>query len=74
MVIEKDFVASMLTQVATEAVQVVAEPVIEEPTKPTCTHHWVIETAHGPVSWGVCQVCREGKEFQNSIGEIEREN
>ena len=62
MVIEKDFVASSLAQV------------IEEPAKPTCCHHWVIETAHGPVSWGVCQVCHEGKEFSNSIGEIERES
>lgn len=34
----------------------------------TCPpHHWVIETANGPVSWGVCQICHEGKEFQNSI-------
>ena len=63
MVIEKDFVASM-----------VAQAVAEEPTQPTCCHHWVIETANGPVSWGVCQICHVGKEFQNSIGEIEREN
>ena len=63
MVIEKDFVENM-----------VAQAVLEEQTKPACRHHWVIETAHGPVSWGVCQVCHEGKEFQNSIGEIDREN
>lgn len=63
MVIEKDFVGNMVVQA-----------VLEEPSKPACRHHWVIETANGPVSWGVCQVCHEGKEFQNSIGEIDREN
>ena len=49
------------------------QAVIEEETKPACCHHWVIETANGPVSWGVCQICHEGKEFQNSIGDTERE-
>ena len=63
MVIEKDFVGDMLAQV-----------ILQEQTKPTCCHHWVIEIANGPVSWGVCQSCHEGKEFQNSIGEIDRDN
>ena len=63
MVIEKDLVENMVAQV-----------VVEEQTQPTCRHHWVIETANGPVSWGVCQVCHEGKEFQNSIGEVDRDN
>lgn len=34
---------------------------------PSCVHHWVIEPSNGPISWGVCQICHEGKEFQNSI-------
>jgi hypothetical protein len=63
MVIEKDFVGNMVVQA-----------VLEDPATPTCRHHWVIETANGPVSWGVCQICHEGKEFQNSIGEIDRDN
>ena len=63
MVIEKDFVENM-----------VVKAVLEEQTKPTCQHHWIIETANGPVSRGVCQVCHEGREFQNSIGEVDREN
>ena len=29
-------------------------------------HHWVIETANGPVSNGTC-ACGEDREFQNSI-------
>lgn len=33
-----------------------------------CKHYWIIEPANGPISWGVCQVCGEGKEFKNSIG------
>ena len=51
----------------------VAQAVPEEESKPTCRHHWVIETANGPVSWSVCQVCHEGKEFRNSIGDIDRD-
>ena len=41
MVIEKDLVEDM-------AVTAVAE----EPAEPACKHHWVIETANGPISWG----------------------
>ncbi len=32
-----------------------------------CTHHWVIDTANGPVSRGVCKLCQEVREFENSI-------
>ena len=32
----------------------------------TCTHHWVIEAASGPLSVGMCQRCGEEREFQNS--------
>ena len=31
-----------------------------------CTHHWVIESAHGPLSEGLCQRCGEKREFKNS--------
>ena len=62
MVIEKDLVE-----------HVAAQALLEEPTQPACRHHWVIEPANGPISWGECQVCHEGKEFQNSIGEFERD-
>ena len=63
MVIEKDLVENV-------AVKAVAE----EPAEPVCRHHWVIETANGPISWGVCQICHEGKEFKNSIGDHDRDN
>ena len=32
-----------------------------------CPHHWIIETANGPSSKGVCQICGEDREFKNSI-------
>ena len=32
----------------------------------TCQHYWVIEAASGPISRGVCKVCGEEREFQNS--------
>ena len=32
----------------------------------TCTHHWVIEAANGPLSEGVCQRCGEERGFKNS--------
>ncbi len=35
-------------------------------TTPQCAHHWLIETAAGPVSKGKCQLCGEEREFSNS--------
>ncbi len=32
----------------------------------SCKHHWVIESANGPLSEGVCQRCGEHREFMNS--------
>jgi len=32
-----------------------------------CVHHWLIETADGPLSHGQCQHCGEEREFQNFI-------
>ena len=36
-------------------------------TQSTCRHHWIIETADGPVSLGYCQFCFETKEFKNTL-------
>ena len=33
----------------------------------TCRHHWIIQPAEGAVSLGVCRLCLEEKEFQNTI-------
>ena len=33
----------------------------------TCSHHWVIESAAGPVSPGICQTCGEVREFTNYV-------
>ena len=62
MVIEK----GLLETVSVTAVE-------EQLAEPACRHHWVIEAANGPVSWGECQICHEGKEFQNSITDGDRE-
>lgn len=32
-----------------------------------CTHHWMIETSYGPTSKGVCRLCGEEREFDNSL-------
>lgn len=37
-------------------------PVIEK----ECTHYWLIESADGPISQGVCKFCGARKEFHNS--------
>ena len=37
-----------------------------------CTHHWLIETAAGPVSKGMCRFCGEEREFSNSAGYMVR--
>lgn len=55
------------------AEDVAIQVVLGEQTEPTCCHHWVIEAANGPISWGVCQICHEGKEFQNSISNMGRD-
>jgi len=47
--------------------------VAEEPAEPVCKHHWFIETANGPISWGECQICHEIKEFYNSITDADRD-
>jgi len=31
-----------------------------------CRHYWDIEEADGPVSRGICKICGEEREFQNS--------
>ena len=45
----------------------------KQTTEAECKHHWVIETANGPVSWGECQICYENKEFRNSITDADRD-
>ncbi len=35
-----------------------------------CRHYWNIESADGPTSRGVCQVCGEEKEFLNSWSDV----
>ena len=32
-----------------------------------CQHHWLIKSADGPTSTGVCQVCGEAKDFNNYV-------
>ena len=34
---------------------------------PECRHHWVIQSAMGPVSQGVCQACGEVRDFKNYV-------
>jgi len=41
-----------------------SSPYLKQPT-PDCAHYWIIEPANSPVSLGVCQVCREVREFKN---------
>ena len=41
-------------------------PVQEPLTKDSCRHYWIIESARGPVSKGVCKFCGAQKEFHNS--------
>ena len=44
-----------------------------ETTAPTTTsghvHHWVIEEANGPLSYGRCKLCGGRKEFRNWLVE-----
>ncbi len=38
----------------------------ESVQKEVCHHYWIIESARGPVSRGVCKFCGAQKEFHNS--------
>ena len=37
---------------------------------PCPPHHWVIESANGPLSSGFCQNCNEQRKFENSIAQF----
>ena len=39
----------------------------EHALKDECHHYWVIESASGPTSKGVCKFCGAEKEFYNSL-------
>jgi hypothetical protein len=39
----------------------------QTPVAQTCRHHWMIQTADGPVSLGVCRFCFEARDFRNSV-------
>ncbi len=41
--------------------------IADAPLTQTYCHHWVIETADGPISVGECKNCLEIREFKNSI-------
>jgi hypothetical protein len=66
MVVERDLLTA-------ESFEGAVEEMVEEKTESTCRHHWVIESAQGPISWGECQICHEGKEFKNSTTDASRD-
>ncbi|MFQ5875684.1 MAG: hypothetical protein ACE5JL_18050 [Dehalococcoidia bacterium] len=43
----------------------------EQKAKGECRHYWIIETANGPTSEGVCKYCGAEKEFLNSLPEFQ---
>jgi len=32
-----------------------------------CRHHWLIESAEGPISQGICQLCGMKRDFHNYL-------
>ena len=51
----------MVQQMENVAVQEVPEVVI------VCQHHWVIQSADGPTSPGMCRQCGETRDFKNYV-------
>ena len=39
----------------------------QDTSTPKHIHHWMIEPASGPVSKGKCKLCKEVKDFENSV-------
>jgi len=35
--------------------------------KKMCAHHWMIEPPNGPMSRGVCWMCKKEKSFSNVV-------
>ena len=35
-----------------------------------CRHYWLIDSANGPTSRGICKFCGEEKDFYNSVPEF----
>jgi len=46
----------------------------EPSTRQKCCHHWLIESAAGPVSKGVCRYCGMQNEFNNYFSEYLKVN
>jgi hypothetical protein len=46
--------------------QLLAPDVVEE-NIPVCRHHWEIQAATGPISFGTCRLCGRVKEFKNYV-------
>ena len=42
----------------------------EHVPKTECHHYWLIESAKGPASRGVCKICGAKREFLNSLPKI----
>ncbi len=40
----------------------------------SCQHYWVIEFPGGPMSRGICRLCGDQREFQNSMDGYLRED
>jgi len=40
---------------------------LEDFVRQMCAHHWVIDTANGHLSRGVCKRCQQVREFENSL-------
>ncbi len=41
----------------------------DDEEKPTCRHHWMIDSPHGTTSNGRCKICGEVREFRNSAAD-----
>jgi hypothetical protein len=46
----------------------ISSPAVEQASdaQAECRHHWVIDSARGPTSWGFCRRCAATREFANS--------
>ncbi len=45
----------------------IAEVNEKEVGQDECQHYWIIESANGPTSRGVCRICGAEREFSNSF-------
>lgn len=72
---ESKSVCKQCNMTARQGKSIVHRPTLPiAPLEGPCKHHWIIDTPKGPLSHGVCRLCKEEREFNNAAPDRPWEN